>query len=162
MPCVPLLMVGGLLLSRKALCRAASAAASRDAVPKPHPAHQRPRTQAKGQPHSPPAPPPSASMTPAIHAKLQQAHNKLLARPSRQEDTATMSARPSASKPAPKKGRAAAQPEPDAGLHIRAPTALPLYADHLASNFCLHSASFHLKEEISVMSDSVSTKCSID
>ena len=56
-------------------------------------------------------------MTPAIHAKLQQAHNKLLARPSRQEDTAAMSARPSTSKPAPKKGRAAAQPDPAAGLY---------------------------------------------
>lgn len=63
-------------------------------------------------------------MTPAIHAKLQQAHNKLLARPSRPEDTAAMPARPSASKPAPKKGRAAAQPEPDAGLYIRALMAL--------------------------------------
>ena len=71
-------------------------------------------------------------MTPAIHAKLQQAHNKLLAHPSQQEDTAAVSARPSTSKPAPKKGRAAAQPDPAAGLYTRASTALLLYADQLS------------------------------
>lgn len=101
---------------------AAAAAATRDAASKPHPAHrtsephQRLRTQPKAHPQSPPAPTLAASMNPAIHAKLQQAHNKLLAQstrggPSRQEDTAAMSGRPSASKPAPRKSRAAAQPE---------------------------------------------------
>ncbi|KAL3139922.1 hypothetical protein ABBQ38_004212 [Trebouxia sp. C0009 RCD-2024] len=104
---------------------AGAGAATRDAASKPHPAHrnsepsQRPRTQLKAQPQSPPAPTLSASMNPAIHAKLQQAHNKLLAQstrgyPSRQEDTAGMSARPTAGKPASRKGRAAAQPEPAA------------------------------------------------
>lgn len=69
-------------------------------------------------------------MTPAIHAKLQQAHNKLLARSSRQEDTAAMSVRPT-SKPAPKKGRAAAQPDPAAGPYTRDLMPLLLYADDL-------------------------------
>lgn len=115
-------------LCHKAACCAGAGAASRDAASKP--AHrtseppQRPRTQVKAQPHSPPAPTLSASMNPAIHAKLQQAHNKLLAQstrgyPSRQEDTAGVSARPAACKPASRKGRAAAQPEPPAGMCTR-------------------------------------------
>lgn len=57
-------------------------------------------------------------MNPAIHAKLQQAHNKLLAQSSRgprhQDDTAAM-VEPASAKPGAKKGRAAAQPEPADG-----------------------------------------------
>ena len=112
-----------MLLCHKAARYAGAGPATRDAASRPHPAHrtsephQRPRTQLKTQPRSPPAPTLSASMNPAIHAKLQQAHNKLLAQssrggPSRQEGTGAMSARPSGSKPASRKGRAAAQPEP--------------------------------------------------
>ena len=161
------------LLWRKSSCHAASAAATREAASKSHPVYhtsepqQRPRTQPKGQPHSPPAPPRSASMTPAIHAKLQQAHNKLLARPSHQEDTAAVPGRPSTSKPAPKKGRAAAQPDPAAGLSARALMALLLYADELMLPLHITFDDFssclfltrHLTQmvELIVMSDLLST-----
>ena len=79
-----------------------------------------------------------------------------------------MSARPSTSKPAPKKGRAAAQPDPAAGLSTRALMAVLLYADEvmlpilytafddLAS--CLF-LTLHLtsEAELVVMSDLLST-----
>ena len=115
-------------------CGAGVTAASRDSAPKAHPGgqrnsepQQRLRAQPKvQQPQSPPAPPLSASMNPAIHAKLQQAHNKLLAQSSRgprqQDDIAAM-VKQGSSRPGAKKGRAAAQPEPAAG---RAPATVTL------------------------------------
>ena len=131
-------------------CAAAAGAASRSSAPKAHPsAHrsnepqQRLRTQPKAQqPQSPPAPPLSASMNPAVHAKLQQAHNKMLAQsargPRQQDDTASV-ARPSSAKPGSKKGRAAAQQEPTAGAfaNIKHTLTLPTTVVHCTSLLCL-------------------------
>ncbi len=59
-------------------------------------------------------------MHPAIQAKLQQAHNKLLgqSRPSNRQEETAASARPAASKPGSKagqKGKANPQPQPKQG-----------------------------------------------
>ncbi|DBA99749.1 TPA: hypothetical protein ACH3X3_012298 [Trebouxia sp. C0006] len=99
-------------------------AASRGHGPKARPAAQldtepaqRQRGQPQAHPNSPPLPPLSSSIHPAVQAKLQQAHNKLLgqSRPNNRQEEAAASARPAASKPAPRagqKGKANPQPQP--------------------------------------------------
>ncbi len=106
---------------------AAAPAASRGHGPKARPAAQldtepaqRQRGQPQAHPNSPPLPPLSSSIHPAVQAKLQQAHNKLLgqSRPSNRQEEAAASARPAASKPGPKagqKGKANPQPQPAQG-----------------------------------------------
>ncbi|DBB06539.1 TPA: hypothetical protein ACH3X1_012083 [Trebouxia sp. C0004] len=99
-------------------------AASRGHGPRARPAAQhdteppqRQRGQPQAHPNSPPLPPLSSSIHPAIQAKLQQAHNKLLgqSRPSNRPEESAASARPAASKPGPRagqKGKANPQPQP--------------------------------------------------
>ncbi len=115
------------ILNKQSESDAAAPAASRGHGPKARPAaqvdtepSQRQRGQPQAHPNSPPLPPLSSSIHPAIQAKLQQAHNKLLgqSRPSNKPEESTASARPAAGKPGPRagqKGKANSQPQPTQG-----------------------------------------------
>ena len=80
---------------------------------------QRHRSHTQAQPSSPPLPG-SSSIHPAIQAKLQQAHDKLLgqSRPGNRQDETAGADRASSGKPGPRsgqKGKGSAQHQPPAG-----------------------------------------------
>ena len=102
-------------------CRTAPGAAnkgpkSQAMAQKDHDTQPRQRAKPQSQPSSPPLPTLSSSIHPAIQAKLQQAHNKLLgpsSQPSRQHEAGPSSSKTGAK--AYQKGKAGAKPQPAQG-----------------------------------------------